>query len=127
MEATLFFKNKIFRQIQWNGQDFTFYRFKKNKYDELTDEVEAEFPIKGIFHEGGGYGGMLNIELYERDGARTFSRMKPMILCPYEHGKDLTIDDWVKISDTTYRIVEKNNVKNLNVAFELSMEADNGK
>lgn len=127
MEATLFFKNKIFRHIQWNGQDFIFYRFKRNEYNELTDEVESEFYIKGIFHEGGGYGGMLNIELYERDGARTLSRMKPMILCAYDQGKDLLIDDWVKISDTTYRVVEKNNVKNLNVAFEISMEADNGK
>ena len=125
MEATLFFKNKINRQIQWNGQIFTFYRYAKNKYGELSKDIEREFTFKGIFHEGGGYGGMLNIELYERDGARIVSRMKPMILCSYEDGINLTIDDWAKIGDDIYKIVGKQDVKNLNIAFEISMEKDN--
>lgn len=125
MEATLFLKNKIKRHIEWNGQNFTFYRYARNEYNELTKETEREFNFKGIFHEGGGYGGMLNIELYERDGARIISRMKPMILCMYEDGKDLQIDDWVKIKGNVYKIVGTQDVKNLNIAFEISMEKDN--
>lgn len=126
MEATLFLKNKINRHIQWNGQDFTFYRYAKNKYGELSSEIEREFNFKGVFHEGGGYGGMLNIELYERDGARINSKMKPMILCGYDDGKDLLIDDWAEIGGTVYRIVGKQDVKNMNIAFEISMEKDDG-
>lgn len=127
MEATLFLRNKINRHIQWNGQDFTFYRYAKNEYGELSTEIEREFNFRGVFHEGGGYGGMLNIELYERDGARTVSKMKPMILCGYDDGKDLKIDDWADIGGVIYRIVGKQDVKNMNIAFEISMEKeDNG-
>ncbi len=122
MSSTSFLRNKIKRQINWNGQNFKFVRFKKNQYRELTEEVEREFYFKGVFHEGGGYGGMLNFELYERDGARTLSRLKPMILCLYEDGRELIIDDQVRIGDEDFKVVEINDVKNLGVAIEISME-----
>lgn len=127
MEAVLFLKNKLDRHIEWNGQMLTFQRYAKNDYEELTDVVSEEFTFKGIFHEGGGYGGMLNIELYERDGGRTPSKMKPMVLCRYEDGLNLEMDDFVKISNNIYKVVDKADVKNLGIAFEVSMEIDNGK
>lgn len=122
LQAEVFFRNKINRQIQWNGQKFVFTRYKKNEYNELTDEVDCTFEMKAIFHDGGGYGGMLNIEIYERDGGRSFTKVKPMILCLYEDGKDLIIDDEVHIGDDVYTVVEKNNIKNFNVAYEISLE-----
>ena len=127
MLVETYLRNKIKRQIDWNGQEFEFLRYKQNEYHELTDEVEKKFLFKGIFHEGGGYGGMLNIELYERDGARTVSKMKPMILCLYEDAKDLDMDDTVLIGDCKYLVVEKNDVKNMHIAFEISLEIDNGR
>lgn len=126
MRTPVFFRNKIKRQILWNGQPFEFVRYKKNSYGELTDEIETTIKLNGVFHEGGGYGGMLNFELYERDGGRTVSRMKPMILCMYEDAVDIQIDDEVIISDYKYRVVEKNDIKNMRIAFEVSMEIDNG-
>lgn len=127
MEASLFLRNKLYRHIEWNGQPFTFYRYAKNKYNELeVGTIEQEFAFKGLFHDGGGYGGMLNFELYERDGARTITKMKPMILCKYEDGKNIVIDDAVFIAGIEYRMVEKNNVKNLDIAFELSLEKVDG-
>lgn len=127
MLVETYLRNKIKRQIDWNGQEFEFLRYKQNEYHELTDEVEEQFLFKGIFHEGGGYGGMLNIELYERDGARTVSKMKPMILCLYEDAKDLDMDDTVFIGDCRYLVVEKNDLKNMHIAFEISLEIDNGR
>lgn len=127
MLVETYLRNKIKRQIDWNGQYFEFLRYKQNEYHELTDEVEEQFLFKGIFHEGGGYGGMLNIELYERDGARTVSKMKPMILCLYEDAKDLDMDDTVLIGDCRYLVVEKNDLKNMHIAFEISLEIDNGR
>lgn len=124
MQVKVFMANKIKRQVLWNGQDFVFTRYVKNEYHELTDEVEKEIKIKGVFHEGGGYGGMLNIELYERDGARSVSSMKPMILCTYEDGVNLKMDDEVVIAGSKFRVVEKNNVKQINVAFEVSLELE---
>ena len=128
MEAVLFLRNKLRRHIEWNGQPLTFYRYGKNQYEEIDENViEKQFDIKGLFHEGGGYGGMLNIELFERDGARTTSKMKPMVLCSYEDGKDIEMDDWVVIAENKYNVVEKVNVKNLNIAYEISLEIDNAR
>lgn len=127
MEATLFLQNKLARHISWNGQMLTFTRYSKNEYEELTDEVERTFTFKGLFHDGGGYGGMLKIEIYERDGGRTFTKFKPLVLCLYEDGKDIQTDDVVEIGGNKYNVVDITNVKNLNIAFEISLEIDNGK
>lgn len=126
MQAETFFRNKIKRQISWNGQILNFIRYKKNEYHELTDDIDKIFTFKAIFHEGGGYGGMLNIELYERDGARTITRMKPMLLCLYEDAKELMIDDVVEIGGNKFRVIEKNDLKGWHIAFEISLEKDNG-
>lgn len=122
-----FLKNKITRQIKWNGKSFTFIRYKENDYHEKNyNEVEMEVTLEGVFHEGGGYGGMLNIELYSRDGGRTVSKMKPMILClKTEESTILKMDDVVKVGDYIYKVVEKNDIQNLGVAFEISLEIVN--
>lgn len=122
MQVEVFLRNKITRQINQNGQPLKFTRYKVNEYMEETQDVDKEFELNGIFHEGGGYGGMLNIELYERDGARTITKMKPMVLCLYEDGVNLEMDDTVVISDNVYKVVAKNNVKNLNIVFDVSLE-----
>lgn len=125
MQVEVFLRNKITRQINQNGQPLKFTRYKVNEYMEETQDVDKEFELNGIFHEGGGYGGMLNIELYERDGARTITKMKPMVLCLYEDGVNLEMDDTVVISDNVYKVVAKNNVKNLNIVFDVSLEEKN--
>ena len=122
-----FLKNKITRQIKWNGKSFTFIRYKENDYHEKNyNEVEMEVTLEGVFHEGGGYGGMLNIELYSRDGGRTVTKMKPMILClKNDDSTILDIDDVVKVGDYIYKVVEKNDIQNLGIAFEISLEIVN--
>lgn len=127
MVADRFMRSKIIRQVRWNGRELTFFRYKRDMYNQLTDEIEEEIKFRGVFHEGGGYGGMLNIELYENDGARTVSKMKPMILCMYEDGIKVDIDDEVQIGNYFYSVVEKNDVSNLGVAFEIFLEIDNGR
>lgn len=122
MNVETYLRNKIVRQIKWNGQPFVFTRYKTDSYHQLTDEIDCEFKVKGLFHEGGGYGGMLNIELYERDGGRTVSKMKPMILCLYEDGVNLEMDDFVYVGDNLHKIVEKIDIKNLRIAYEISLE-----
>lgn len=123
MQTETFFKNRIKRQILWNGQKFIFTRYGFNDYNEIDyTKVEKQFCFKGIFHDGGGYGGMLNITLYERDGARTITKMKPMILALYEDAQDLKMDDVVQISNNLYKVVEKNDVKGMGIAFEISLE-----
>lgn len=122
MNVENFLRNKIVRQIKWNGQEFTFTRYEKDNYGQLTHEVAETFTFVGLFHEGGGYGGMLQVELFERDGGRTITKLKPMILCLYEDGRDLDIDDVVKIGDNYHKLVQKVDVKNLGVAYEMTLE-----
>ena len=122
MEAVLFLKNKLLRHISWNGQMVTFYRYATNEYGELTTEYTEINTFKGLFHDGGGYGGMLNYEMYERDGGRTLTKMKPMILCAYEDAKDLVVDDFVIINGQYYKMIEKNDVKGLGYVVEISLE-----
>lgn len=122
MNVANFLRNKIVRQIKWNGQEFVFIRYARDEYGQVTDEQEETFKFTGLFHEGGGYGGMLQVELFERDGGRTVTKLKPMILCLYEDGKDLMIDDVVKIGDNYHKLVQKVDVKNLNIAYEMTLE-----
>lgn len=127
MNVEVFLRNKLERQIKWNGQPFKFIRYKRNDFHEITDEVEKEFNFNGVFHEGGGYGGMLNIEMYGRDGGKTVTKMKPMVLALYEDSVEIDTDDYVNIGDYIYKVVEKNDIKNLHIAFEISLEVDNGR
>lgn len=120
-----FLESKIKRQVQWNGRMLDFIRFRRDAYGQITDDVDEEFSFRGVFHEGGGYGGMLNIELYESDGARTTTRMKPMILCLYADGDKVRIDDYVRISNRMFSVVDKSDVSGFGVAFEISLELDN--
>lgn len=123
MQVQTFLRNKIKRQILWNGQDFVFERYKQDEYHQITDELDQTFELRGVFHEGGGYGGMLNQELYEREGSREVSKMKPMIICLYSDvSKQIQMDDRVQIGDEKYFVVEKNDVKNMNIAYEISLE-----
>lgn len=122
MMAVRFMHNKIKRQIVMNGQEMTFIRYCRDEYHQLTDEVEKEFNFNALFHEGGGYGGMLNFELYERDGTRVLSKLKPMVLALWEDSKEILIDDEVIIGSEKYKVVGTNDVKNLNICIEISME-----
>lgn len=122
MRAEVYLKNKVKRQIEWNGREATFIHYKQNQYHETTDEVEWKKTIKGVFHEGGGYGGMLNFELYERDGSRMASRMKPMFLCALDDATEITMGDIMLLNNHKYKVIEKSNVSELNVAYEISFE-----
>lgn len=125
-EATLYLRNKLMRHIEWNGQEVEFFRNKRNEYEEIEDgEIAESFKLKGLFHDGGGYGGMLNIQIYEREGAKTVTRMKPMLLCSYEDGLNIKNDDWCMINEEKFIVVDKVNVKAANIAFDISFERDN--
>lgn len=125
MIADRFMRNKIKRQIEWNGRDITFVRYERDEYNQLKDTVDIEYTIRAVFHEGGGYGGMLNIELYEGDGARTVSKMKPMLLCLYEDGLQIEPNDWLTIGNRQFAVVDKSDVSGLGIAWEVSLELDN--
>ena len=123
MQVETFLKNKISRLIQWNGQDLVFTRKMKNQYHEIVEDTEFTIQIKGVFHDGGGYGGMLNLELFTREGSREYEKSKPMILCLVDDvSSQIVIDDEIKIGNVNYTVVDKVDLKNLGIAYEISLE-----
>lgn len=123
MQVETFLKTKIERLIKWNGQEFVFTRKMKNQYHEIVDDTDFELHIRGVFHDGGGYGGMLNLELYTREGSREYDKSKPMILCLVDdNSSQIVIDDEIRIGNVDYTVVDKVDLKNLGIAYEVSLE-----
>lgn len=118
MQATLFMKNKIARQIALNGQEFSFVRNEIDEYHQQLDDVKEVAIILGIFHEATSY-----VKETNSDGGRMVSKPQPMILtlCD-DSSRSLQKGDKVTIGTNTYYIVEKHDIRNLGVAYDISLE-----
>lgn len=119
MGQELFLKNKINRQIKQNGSSYTFKRFGVDEYGQLSDEVQEIFSFEGIFHETVHH---VQNTLAESDDARIIDVPSSYILCLFEDGNRIRIDDFVEINERTYKVVNKVNVGNYNVAIDISLE-----
>lgn len=117
MQQTKFLANKIKRQIKTNGQTFNFKRYKVDKYHQVSDEIESEFSIEGIFHTTNSY-----VRNEGKDAAIFVKKQQPMILCMFEDGNNVQINDIVSISGNDYVVNNKNNINDFDVAFDLSLE-----
>lgn len=117
MQQTKFLANKIKRQIKTNGQTFNFKRYKVDKYHQVSDEIESEFSIEGIFHTTNSY-----VRNKGKDAATFIKKQQPMILCMFEDGNNVQINDIVSISGNDYVVNNKNNINDFDVAFDLSLE-----
>ena len=111
-----FLENKIKRQICMNGQDFVFNKVLKDDFRQniLTDE---EVKVKGIFHENTTW-----MKSEDLDAARMVRKPQPKILTLYEDGIKLEKDFTMEFSGRKYVVSEKENVKGLNIAFDISLE-----
>lgn len=118
MQATLFMKNKIARQIAINGQKFAFVRNEVDEYHQQLDEKNAVATIAGIFHEATSY-----VKETNSDGGRMISKPQPMILtlCD-DNSRLLEKDDEVTIGDNVYHVIEKHDIKGLGIAYDISLE-----
>lgn len=119
MGQELFLKNKINRQIKQNGSTYNFNHFGVDEYGQRSDEVQETFIVKGIFHET-----VNHVSIAEADGARVVDVPKTYILCLFEDGEPIDIDDRVEINEKVYRVTGKLNVGNFNVAFDISLEME---
>lgn len=114
-----FLRNKIQRQINQNGGKYKFIRYEFDKYGQITENIDEAIEIDGIFHQE-----IVKTSkpLSESDGARTISIPRTYILCLYEDGEKINIDDYTIISNQRYKVIDKLNLNSYNVAFEISLE-----
>ena len=117
MQMTLFLANKIKRQIGTNGRELVFVKYKKDRFGQTSSEEETRVEAKGIFHTTNNY-----IKENDSEGARLISKPQPMILLMYDDGSKIDKDDKITLGENLYRVVEKKDVNNFGLVYDISLE-----
>lgn len=120
MKNTQFDLAKVRRAINTHGENFVFTHFGKTDYGEPDPETTQQITIKGLFHQTRGY-----ITKNISDGTLSRSKPQPQILTLSI--TSITIDDVVEYTGKDYRVIGVDNIGNLGIAFDISLELiDNG-
>lgn len=117
MREYQFLLSKIKHQIDWNGEEFVFIHTEEDKYHRSTEPTEIT--LKGIYHQNSSY-----VQKTTQDATVTKSKPSPMILCLYTDGNAISLQDVVKINGKDMVVTGIENVQELNVALQLSLEVN---
>lgn len=110
------------RNILAHGQEFTFHRPAQNIFNEPTSN-ETLITLQGLFHQTRGY-----ITRNTTDGTVSRSQPQPMVLALVNpESQSLQINDYMLYCNQKYRVTGINDINNLGMALEISLELiDNG-
>ena len=114
-----FLRSKLTHQLDFRGTDFTFSHFVEDKYHR-TDSTPVAIQLRGVYHQSTTYE-----KKTSQDGALINTKPKPMILCLYEDGSRLTKGDTVLIEGVEMTVSGVENVQQLSVAAQISLEVPN--
>lgn len=112
---TLFLAQKLDRQIKMRGSEFVFSHKVEDKYHRAIKPVEI--PIQGIYHETVTYQSKTTTT-----GSTTHTKSSPMILCKWSDGNRLTAGDTLSWSSGEYRVTGIEDIQQLQVACQISLE-----
>ena len=116
--------SKIKYILNMHGQ---MYEFKRKSTDDFAEETDDEpisvTTVKGLFHQVRGH-----IDKQTSDGTIRRSKPQPALLVLInEDTQKILLQDFVVINETTYTVTGINNINNMGIAFDISMEmVDNG-
>lgn len=116
-ETNTFELSKIKREIQRHGLKYRVVRQVLDEYNEDTGERIDISEIKGIFHIVKGYS-----TRKVSDGGIVETKGSPKLLVLFEDSKELRTGDIVSINGSDYAIREINNVDEMNLFCDLSLE-----
>lgn len=116
MQMSLFLQNKIKRQLQCNGQEFSFTRFEVDEFNQISSERKSTLTLRGLFHTTNGY-----VKEGATEGARIRSKPQPMILTLYAEGQKVQRDDEVEIRGRRYKVIQSTDVNNFGVVCDISL------
>lgn len=118
MKPSHFLNDKIKKQLATNGVDVLIYEKKKNKYGEVTNEINDQIQartIKALYHEANGY-----ISETVSDSTVYRSKKSPMLLTDIDNLKILAntnvIDPNVDFGHSNFILCL---YTNMNVLFEI--------
>lgn len=121
-----FEREKIKRNILMHGCEFTFTRIVADEFEEDTQKETDVVSLNGLFHQSRGY---ISQSSGSDDGRIIRSKPQPMILVLLDEYSELILSgDIVTYKNTKYRVTGKNNLNNLDIAYDISLEMiDDGK
>lgn len=121
MTASLL-KRQILLEVKRVGVVADFYKQKLDERNESTGDFELKESINGIFHQVKSHQQktVSNIVTYS-------SRPQPAFMCVDDEYKKLSVEmnDLLKINGKDYRIVAVNNIQEMNVVYDFSLEVVN--
>lgn len=117
-------QQKIKRQIQWYGENYTIFRFITDERGENTDSVEKVSEIKALYHEQKGF----IRESIDDSGSTKEKRVtvQCMLLTLPEYVKNIKDGDVFKYNNNSYKISNITNVGNLDMVYEISLQEVDG-
>ena len=110
--------HKLNQAIQRGGRSFVFTRAEKDTYEEETGVILTVATFSGIFHTSSAP----YISVTTTEGARVLTKLTPQILCRWDDGNLLQLDDSTTIDGNVYKVTEANNFQGLGVACDVSLE-----
>ena len=124
MLNTSFQERKIERLIRKRGMEFTFTRFKRNEFGELTNEIEKTISFVGVFHISNKANIGSYVQVFNEDATRREAIKQYMILTTYSRFLDneVQLDDIVQIGNQKYKVMAYYNLESLNYGIEISLE-----
>ena len=110
------------RNILTHGTEFTFVHTSLNTFNEPT-EGQTEIKVQGLFHQTRGY-----ITRDTTDGTVSRTRPQPQVLTLVDDtSRSIQKDDYMLYCNQKYRVTGINDINNLGIALEISLErVDNG-
>lgn len=107
----------VTRAIKTHGKEFEFKHYGKNDFGEPNDEYTL-VTIQGLFHQTRGY-----ITKQLSDGTIARSKPQPQILALVDDTvRTLVNGDEVEYNNQLYKVTGVNDINNLGVAVDISLE-----
>lgn len=118
MQQAQFLKQKISRQLQINGSEYSFSGFTTDAYHQKTTN-EIIVKLVGIFHETSAY-----ITQSGTEAATLITKPQPMILTLTEDISSITKGYKIVINGNKYRVTALHDIQNYGVVTDISLELE---
>ena len=109
--------HKVEREIKTHGMEYEFKRKVLDKYKEDTVESKTIKNVIGLFHTTKGY-----ISVNTTDDSKVQTKGQPKMMIVFDDSKEIKKGDFVLINNKTYVVLEKNNVQEMNIVIDISLE-----
>lgn len=119
--------NRVMRYIYYRGRNFEVFEKVLNQYGEPARDgqgryiVERKCCLRGLYHTTDAY-----VSRSVGDTGISTTDQSPMILTPFCYGSMVEAGDIVKINEKYYIVAEVEDVSQMGLACDISLELKEG-